>query len=89
MTAEMHISSLVVQCRPEHLEAVSDRLRSLPGTELHGASPQGRLVVVLETAGQAEISSWLAAVRDLPDILNAALVYHAVDGEDAKGGQDP
>ncbi|PZQ35557.1 MAG: glutamate synthase, partial [Ectopseudomonas oleovorans] len=49
MAASMHISSLLVHVRPEWLAAVKANLRQLEGLELHQESPQGKLVVVLET----------------------------------------
>ncbi|XLX38948.1 chaperone NapD [Ectopseudomonas mendocina] len=76
MAASMHISSLLVHVRPEWLAAVKANLRQLEGLELHQESPQGKLVVVLETEHERQILARLEQINALPGVLNAALVYH-------------
>ena len=46
---EVHISSMVVHARPEHLATVKSYIEQLPGAEIHGESDNGKLVVVRET----------------------------------------
>ena len=76
MAASMHISSLLVHVRPEWLAAVKANLRQLEGLELHQESPQGKLVVVLETEHERQILARIEQINALPGVLNAALVYH-------------
>ena len=76
MAASMHISSLLVHVRPEWLAAVKANLRQLEGLELHQESPQGKLVVVLETEHERHILARIDQINALPGVLNAALVYH-------------
>lgn len=76
MAASMHISSLLVHVWPEWLAAVKANLRQLEGLELHQESPQGKLVVVLETEHERHILARLEQINALPGVLNAALVYH-------------
>src|SRR5690606_7716645 len=76
MAALLHISSLLVHVRPEMLAAVKANLRQLDGLELHQESPQGKLVVVLETDHERQILTRIEQINALPGVLNAALVYH-------------
>ncbi|HEX5842880.1 MAG TPA: chaperone NapD [Pseudomonas sp.] len=78
MLATLHIASLLVHVRPELFEAVKANLRLLEGVELHQQSPQGKLVVVLETQHEQQILDRIEQINQLPGVLNAALVYHEV-----------
>jgi nitrate reductase NapD len=76
MAAPTHISSLLVHVRPQLLAAVKANLRQLDGLELHQESPQGKLVVVLETEHERHILARIEQINALPGVLNVALVYH-------------
>ena len=79
MSAELHISSLLVHARPASLPAVRAAVAALDGVEVHGASPQGKIVVTLETASEGGIVERLAAIREVAGVLSAALVFHQVE----------
>lgn len=80
--AELHIASLAVHARPERLEVVRAQLDNVPGVEVHGASPLGKLVFVVEAAADAGILERLTAIRDLPGVLAAHLVFHRILPDD-------
>jgi periplasmic nitrate reductase NapD len=77
MAAE--IASILVQARPERLDAVARAIEALPGSQIYSRSPQGKLVVVLEAQRAGEIGSTLTAISSMPHVLTAALVFHATD----------
>jgi nitrate reductase NapD len=79
--AEVHVCSLVVHAWPERLDAVSDALRALPGAELHGHDPVGKLIVTLETATEAEIVTTMNAIGDIEGVLSTSLVFHHYEQE--------
>lgn len=84
MDDSLHIASLLVHCRPEQLPAVRANLSLLPGLELHQHSPQGKLVVVLETEHEQQILDTIEQIQNLPGVLNAVLIYHellSLEGE--------
>jgi nitrate reductase NapD len=84
MDDSLHIASLLVHCRPEQLPAVRTNLALLPGLELHQHSPQGKLVVVLETEHEQQILDTIEQIQNLPGVLNAVLIYHellSLEGE--------
>ena len=76
MLEEIHISSLVVHSLPRQATAVAARLREMPGVEVRGGVEQGKLVVTLETASEAEVVERLNAIQVLDGVLAAALVFH-------------
>ena len=76
---EVHISSMVVHARPEYLAEVRRGIEELPGTEVHAATDTGKLVVVLESDQQTQITDTLTRISDLEHVLGTALVYHQID----------
>ncbi|MBS4047604.1 MAG: chaperone NapD [Alphaproteobacteria bacterium] len=82
MSSEVHISSLIVQTRPDSLARLTQAIAALPGAEIHDTAPSGKIVVLLETASEAEISERLTSIHEIDGVLTAALVYHQVDTEE-------
>jgi nitrate reductase NapD len=77
----MNISSLIVDTRPEHTSLVVAQLGRWPGVEVHAATPEGKLVVTLEAAGDGELASCFDRIRGLAGVMSAALVYHQFEPE--------
>ncbi|AFN77308.1 chaperone NapD [Stutzerimonas nitrititolerans] len=73
---QIHITSLLVHCRPEQMTAVKANLALLPGLELHQESAAGKVVVVLEAEHESQILKTLEQIQNLPGVLNAAMIYH-------------
>ena len=78
-SSEVHISSMVVHAIPEHLADVRQQIENLPGAEVYAESAEGKLVVVLESDGQKQISATIDHINDLKHVLTTALVYHQVE----------
>ena len=76
MDDTVHIASLLVHCRPELLPALLANLQCLPDVELYQHSPEGKLVVVLETGHEQQILERIEQLQQLPGVLNVALIYH-------------
>jgi len=76
-TAE--IASILVQARPERLDTAAQAIAALPGAQIYGRDPRGKLVVVLEGANIGAIGSLLNTISLMPDVLTAALVFHGTD----------
>ena len=73
------IASILVQARPDQLALVEAAILALPGCEIHGRDPRGKLVVVVEAGGAGSLGSTLHAVALLPHVYSASLVFHAID----------
>ena len=88
MTADVHISSLVVQARPDRLDEVSNAI-VMRGGEIPASDPDGKLVVVLETESEQTISDFLNEVAVMPGVLSANLVFHHIDEQDPAASAVP
>ena len=78
---EVHISSMVVHAMPDHLQTVKNKIEDLPGTEIHAESPNGKLVVVLESQTQTYITDVIEKIAGLDHVLSTALVYHQIESQ--------
>ncbi len=78
---EVHISSLVVHVLPEHLDETKAKIEAYKNAEIYGDSPEGKIVVVLETENQGFITDTIDAINNLPNVLNTVLVYHQIETE--------
>jgi len=76
---ELHISSMVVHARAEHLASVKRKIEQLSGAEIHGESDNGKLVVVVETVNQGHITDIIDTINNLEHVLSTALVYHQIE----------
>lgn len=73
------IASIIVQARPERLEALEAEIAALPGCEIHGRDPRGKLVVVTEAPDAGSLGTMLNTIQSLGDVYSAALVFHAIE----------
>jgi nitrate reductase NapD len=80
---ELHIAGVVVHARPARLSEVRRDIETLPGVEIHAASPAGKLVLTIESDTAADAVSLLGSIHRLEGVLSAALVYQ--HHEDAAG----
>lgn len=76
----VEIASILVQARPERLDAAARAIEALPGTQIYSRDPRGKLVVVIETPDVGAIGATLNTISMMPDVLTAALVFHGTDG---------
>jgi len=76
---EVHISSLVVHVLPQHMESIKAQIEGFDNAEIYGDSPEGKIVVVLETENQGFITDTIDAINNLPNVLNTVLVYHQIE----------
>ena len=76
---EVHISSMVVHVKPDHLQTVKNDIEQLPGTEIHGEADNGKIVVVLETQSQGYITDIIEKINNFEYVLSTAMVYHQIE----------
>lgn len=87
---ETHIGGVIVHCRPSHAVALKSRLARFPGTQVHAATPEGKLVATVEAGSAERILDVMDAMRRLPGVLNVALVYqHAEPTADLEQEIEP
>jgi nitrate reductase NapD len=72
---ELHIAGVLVQARAQAVARLCRDIPALPGATLAQWAEDGRMVVVLEHDSAQAVMQTLSALRDLPGVLNVALVY--------------
>lgn len=83
MLGEVHIAGVIVHASPAQRAAVRAHLALLPKAQVHGSSPDGRMVVTLETDSTKRTLDCMDALRALPGVSNVALVYQHAEDEAA------
>jgi nitrate reductase NapD len=73
------VASILVQARPERLDAAVRTIETMPGAQIFSRDPKGKLVVVVEAEDVGRIGEALNAISLMPDVLTAALVFHRTD----------
>ena len=63
----IEIASILVQARPEKLDAVARAVEALPGTQIYSRDPKGNLVVVIEARDVGSIGSTLNTISPRAD----------------------
>ena len=76
---EGEIASILVQARPENLDEVQANIEALPGCEIHGRDPKGKLIVVAEASDTGALGTILTTISLLPHVHTASLVFHATN----------
>jgi periplasmic nitrate reductase NapD len=77
----IEIASILVQSRPERLDAAARAIEALPGTQIYSRDPKGKLVVVVEALDVGSVGATLNTISMMPEVLTAALVFHGTDEE--------
>lgn len=72
----MNICSCVVNTQPEQGPLVAAQVAILPGVQVHGGVPEGRLVLTVEDTGYALAADTLGALNQIPGVISTVLIYH-------------
>src|SRR5215470_19558305 len=75
----VEIASILVQARPEQLDAAARAIEVLPGAQIYSLDPKGKLVVVIEALDVGSDGATLNTISMMPQVLTAALVFHGTD----------
>ena len=89
MPEEVHISSLVVHATPKRLQRIEEAIAAMPGAQVHGSSPNGKLVVTLDATSADEMLSRVGDIQRTDGVLSAALVYQYADTVEAMNEEIP
>ncbi|MGU9956457.1 MAG: chaperone NapD [Arenicellales bacterium WSBS_2016_MAG_OTU3] len=73
------VSSLVVQARPEALQAVTHFVESCEHAEIHGNDGHSKLVLVVEMADDTELSDFMRALGEINGVITVNIVFHHTD----------
>jgi nitrate reductase NapD len=75
MEEEIHLAGIVVYAAAAQIASVAAAVDAIPGARVHAASDAGKLVVTLEASGAGEMAGMNEAIRRIPGVLDAAMVY--------------
>ncbi len=75
MSNELHVISLVVQVKPEHMPKVHQTIMSINNAEL-SVSDEIKLVVILEGVTQKSLMADIESINKIEGVLSATMVYH-------------
>lgn len=88
MTDIMHISSLIVMALPERLAEIVNEIEKRGG-EVAASDPSGKLVVVLETSDESDVTAFANELSLMSGTLSANLVFHHIDEETPQATNPP
>jgi periplasmic nitrate reductase NapD len=75
MQKEIHICGIALHVHPQTMKEVVAGIAAIPGTQLHAETPDGRLIITLETETTAQTLDRMDDLRSLRGVLNVVLVY--------------
>ena len=80
----MNISSAIIHARPGDIAIVQAGLAMLAGVEVHAVSPEGKLIVTIETEDDGSNVATYERIGRLDGVMSAAMVYHQTESEPYK-----
>jgi nitrate reductase NapD len=73
--AEAHIAGIAVYAMPSLLDVVVTCIKALPCATVFVATPDGKIVVTLETDSTRRTLDYMDAIRALEGVTGVAMVY--------------
>ncbi|MCU0789843.1 MAG: chaperone NapD [Nitratireductor sp.] len=77
----INISSVILGVAPDDVAEVSRRLTTLAGVEIHAAAEDGRMIVTIESVSEGATVDIFEAIRQMPGVISASLVYHQYESD--------
>lgn len=72
----MNLSSVIVIPRPDRVDRVRSLLSQHPGVEVALVSPEGKIIITIETDGDQETVQTYEAISLMDGVMSASMVYH-------------
>lgn len=77
----MNISSVIVIPHPDHISRVSTALSAMDGVDVAHVSPEGKIIITIETEGDRETIGCYEAISLMDGVMSASMVYHQQEDE--------
>lgn len=71
----MTICSLVLQARPQLLEAVKAALKTMDGIEIHAQNESGKIVVTIDHPSREYCSQAMTNMSQLNGVMSSSLIF--------------
>jgi nitrate reductase NapD len=75
-TVLANVCGVLVQVRPEQRGVMKQQLLAVPGLEIHADSPEGKLVITVESDDYQQAADTLTQIQTMKGVLSASLIYH-------------
>lgn len=85
----MNICGCLVHASAETFQSVRDQIEAMDGAEVHAASDDGRLVVVVEDTPSRIASELIMELHQIPGVISVTLTYHHFDDPAASAAPLP
>ncbi len=76
-----NICGILVRTRPKNITVVTERLLSIAGVEIHGASDEGQMVVTLEEFDEDATAEKMLGIQKVEGVISASMIYHHYEDE--------
>jgi nitrate reductase NapD len=80
----MNISSAIIHALPRDVALVQSGLAAIAGVEVHAISPEGKMIVTIETEDDGSNAATYQLIGQLDGVMSAAMVYHQTESEPFK-----
>lgn len=80
----MNISSAIIHAHPGDVAVVEAGLAALAGVEVHAISPEGKIIVTIETEDNEGNVATYEQIGRLDGVMSAAMVFHQTESEPYK-----
>lgn len=72
----MPVSGIVLTCAAGNADAVAQRIAALPGVEVHGVQPDGRIVAVVEADTVDGEVKLVSDLHEIDGVVSVQVAYH-------------
>lgn len=73
---ETHISSLIIQAKPEEALTIQAILKEMKGIELYYFTGGGKFVVTVEADAEYIMADTINEIQSLKGVISTSMVYH-------------
>lgn len=80
----MNISSAIIHAHPRDVAVVEAGLATLAGVEVQAVSPEGKMIVTIETEDDGSNAATYQLIGQLDGVMSAAMVFHQTESEPDK-----
>ncbi|MEX0277839.1 MAG: chaperone NapD [Ruegeria sp.] len=85
----MNICGCLVHVAPGSVQGAQDAINRVNGAEVHAATDDGRLVVVVEDTDERLASETIMDLHHVPGVISLSLTYHHFEDLTEARAHDP
>jgi len=74
-----NICGVVIHAAQHKQQQIADTLSHQQGVEVHASTPEGRLVVTVESDDNYYVADTISSFKDIDGVLTASMIYQCSD----------